>query len=108
MMLPVPWLQEQNDSSQQKPFSPAMSVPSTTMSKGDFGSGGSMSMTLQRGKLEFVMPTPVEKGPKLDDGGSGGDIGKNNRNGEPLMPPALRKLGILQHCSWLSLRSLLT
>jgi hypothetical protein len=49
---------------------------------GDMGSGSSMSATMERSKLSFVMPTPVVQGPKLDDGGSGGDIGKHNHNGE--------------------------
>jgi len=64
-------------------FSPSMSVPLTTMKggPGDMGSGGGGSATMERSKLSFVMPTPVVQSPKLDDGGSGGDIGKNNRNG---------------------------
>lgn len=31
--------------------------------------------------MNFVMPTPPAQAPKLDDGGSGGDIGKHNHNG---------------------------
>ncbi|GAX80601.1 hypothetical protein CEUSTIGMA_g8036.t1 [Chlamydomonas eustigma] len=54
----------------------------TMMAKGgDMGSGSSMSATMERSKLSFVMPTPVVQSPKLDDGGSGGDIGKHNHNG---------------------------
>ncbi len=36
---------------------------------------------MERSRLEFVMPTPPAVAPKLDDGGSGGDIGKNIHNG---------------------------
>lgn len=57
-----------------------MSVPNVTMAR-DYGSGGSMGATLERSKLQFVMPTPVQQGPKLDDSGSGGDIGKIIHNG---------------------------
>jgi hypothetical protein len=46
---------------------------------GGGGAGGAGLM--ERRSFNFVMPTPVVKGPKLDDGGDGGDIGKNNRNG---------------------------
>jgi len=69
---------------QNNMLSPMMSVPNVTMAKGggaNFGSGGSLGMTLEKSKLEFVMPTPTVQGPKLDDGGSGGDIGKNIHNG---------------------------
>lgn len=47
------------------------------------GMGGSLggSATLERSKLSFVMPTPTVQAPKLDDGGSGGDIGKIIHNG---------------------------
>jgi len=66
-----------------------MSVPNVTMAKGgggggggkDFGSGSSLSMVMERSKMEFVMPTPPQQAPKLDDGGSGGDNGKNIHNG---------------------------
>lgn len=66
-------------------FNPMMAVPSVTMAKGggggNFGSGGSLGATLEKSKLEFVMPTPPAQAPKLDDGGSGGDIGKGIHNG---------------------------
>eukprot|EP00197_Chlamydomonas_leiostraca_P002373 CAMPEP_0202858132 /NCGR_PEP_ID=MMETSP1391-20130828/788_1 /ASSEMBLY_ACC=CAM_ASM_000867 /TAXON_ID=1034604 /ORGANISM="Chlamydomonas leiostraca, Strain SAG 11-49" /LENGTH=566 /DNA_ID=CAMNT_0049537017 /DNA_START=145 /DNA_END=1845 /DNA_ORIENTATION=+ len=63
-------------------FNPSMGVPDVTMAKGgDMGSGGSMGATMERGRMQFVMPTPVIQGPKLDDGGSGGDIGKIIHNG---------------------------
>eukprot|EP00879_Flechtneria_rotunda_P000742 GHRR01000862.1.p1 GENE.GHRR01000862.1~~GHRR01000862.1.p1 ORF type:complete len:642 (+),score=246.10 GHRR01000862.1:97-2022(+) len=61
-----------------------MSVPNVTMAKGggrDMGSSGSLGMVLERSKLEFVMPSPPQQAPKLDDGGSGGDSGKNIHNG---------------------------
>ncbi len=61
-----------------------MAVPNVTMAKGggqDFGSGSSLGAVLERSKLEFVMPTPPQQAPKLDDGGSGGDIGKGIHNG---------------------------
>ena len=61
-----------------------MGVPNVTMAKGgtqDFGSGSSLGAVLERSKLEFVMPTPPQQAPKLDDGGSGGDIGKGIHNG---------------------------
>jgi hypothetical protein len=45
------------------------------------GSGSSLGATMERSKLQFVMPTPPSVAPKLDDGGSGGDIGKHNHNG---------------------------
>lgn len=45
------------------------------------GSGSSLGMVLERAKVEFVMPTPPQRAPKLDDGGSGGDDGNHNRNG---------------------------
>jgi hypothetical protein len=38
-------------------------------------------MVLEKSKMEFVMPTPPQQAPKLDDGGSGGDNGKNIHNG---------------------------
>ncbi|MEW5298394.1 MAG: hypothetical protein WDW38_000873 [Sanguina aurantia] len=48
---------------------------------GDMGSS-SMSATRTRTPLQFAMPgPPVTQGPKLDDGGSGGDIGKIIHNG---------------------------
>lgn len=66
-------------------FNAAMSTPMTTiMAKGGgggMGSGSSLGATMERSKMNFVMPTPVIQGPKLDDGGDGGDIGKINRNG---------------------------
>jgi hypothetical protein len=60
-----------------------MAAPATVMAKGggDMGSGGSLGMVLERSKVEFVMPTPPQRAPKLDDGGSGGDDGKHNHNG---------------------------
>ncbi len=48
---------------------------------GDMGSGSSLSQTMERQPLQFVMPTPVVQGPKLDDGGDGGGDGKHNHNG---------------------------
>lgn len=73
-------------------FYPSMGVPDVTMAKGapDYGSGGSMGATMERGRMQFVMPTPVVQGPKLDDGGSGGDIGKIIHNGA-------RQLALLLH-----------
>lgn len=66
-------------------FNASMGVPNTTMARGggggDMGSGSSLGATMERSRMNFVMPTPVVQGPKLDDGGSGGDIGKINRNG---------------------------
>lgn len=42
----------------------------------------SMSATRERTPLQFAMPSPpAPQGPKLDDGGSGGDIGKIIHNG---------------------------
>jgi hypothetical protein len=65
-------------------FNPSMGVPNVIMAKGGMGSDGSMggSATMERGRPSFVMPTPTVQGPKLDDGGSGGDIGKIIHNGE--------------------------
>ncbi|GFR46673.1 hypothetical protein Agub_g8288 [Astrephomene gubernaculifera] len=67
-------------------FDPKMSVPNVFAAKGggggqNFGSGGSLGAVMERSRLEFVMPTPPAVAPKLDDGGSGGDIGKNIHNG---------------------------
>jgi hypothetical protein len=64
-----------------------LSVPKVTMAGPSFGAGG--SATMERSRMNFVMPTPVVQGPKLDDGGDGGDIGKINRNGEGCSPPRL-------------------
>jgi hypothetical protein len=63
-----------------------MSVPNVTLAKSggggqNFGAGGSLGMVLEKSKMEFVMPTPPQVSPKLDDGGSGGDSGKNIHNG---------------------------
>jgi hypothetical protein len=64
-----------------------LSVPEASMGKvymkggGDMGSGSSLSQTMERQPLQFVMPTPVVQGPKLDDGGDGGGDGKHNHNG---------------------------
>lgn len=81
-------LQEAHKDGVQGSFNAAfMAVPNVTMAKGgggggkDMGSGGSLSMTVERSKLQFVMPTPPQQAPKLDDGGSGGDNGKNIHNG---------------------------
>lgn len=71
----------------QGAFGAFMSVPNVTMAKGgggggqNYGASGSLGMVLERSKLEFVMPTPPQQAPKLDDGGSGGDSGKNIHNG---------------------------
>jgi hypothetical protein len=46
-----------------------------------YGSGGSLSATLERRRLEFIMPTPPHVAPKLDDGGDGSGGGKNLHNG---------------------------
>ncbi|GLC55983.1 hypothetical protein PLESTB_001051700 [Pleodorina starrii] len=67
-------------------FDPLLSVPNVVAAKGggggqNFGSGGSLGAVMERSRLEFVMPTPPAVAPKLDDGGSGGDIGKNIHNG---------------------------
>jgi hypothetical protein len=65
-------------------FSPSLSVPDTVMAKGEgqnFGSGGSLGAVMEKSKMQFVMPTPPQQAPKLDDGGSGGDSGKNIHNG---------------------------
>ncbi|PNH06811.1 hypothetical protein TSOC_006794, partial [Tetrabaena socialis] len=67
-------------------FDPSLSVPNVVAAKGGGGGGGmgsnsSLGAVLERSKLEFVMPTPPAQAPKLDDGGSGGDIGKHNHNG---------------------------
>ncbi|KAJ9513225.1 hypothetical protein QJQ45_029514 [Haematococcus lacustris] len=64
-------------------FSRSLSVPNIVCARGggDMGSSGSLGMTMERSKLQFVMPTPTVQGPKLDDGGSGGDIGKIIHNG---------------------------
>lgn len=47
----------------------------------EYGSGGSLSATLERRRLEFIMPTPPHVAPKLDDGGDGSGGGKNLHNG---------------------------
>lgn len=78
------FLQESNMNFQPiNQFSPSMGVPDVTMAQGsrDMGSFSGAGATMERGKMNFVMPTPVVQGPKLDDGGDGGDIGKINRNG---------------------------
>ncbi|GIL62854.1 hypothetical protein Vafri_17075 [Volvox africanus] len=67
-------------------FDSNISVPNVVAAKGggggqNFGSGGSLGAVMERSRLEFVMPTPPAVAPKLDDGGSGGDIGKNIHNG---------------------------
>lgn len=63
-----------------------LSVPDVVMAKGGkggggFGAGGSMGAVLEKAKISIVMPTPPQQAPKLDDGGSGGDIGKIIHNG---------------------------
>jgi hypothetical protein len=40
-----------------------MAVPNVTMAGANFGSSGSLGATMERGRLEFVMPTPVQQGP---------------------------------------------
>ncbi|KXZ54311.1 hypothetical protein GPECTOR_5g396 [Gonium pectorale] len=67
-------------------FDPLMSIPNVVAAKGggggqNFGSGGSLGAVMERSRMEFVMPTPPAVSPKLDDGGSGGDIGKGIHNG---------------------------
>lgn len=81
-------LQEAYKGGAQQPLNAQLSVPAVTMAKGgggggggNFGSGSSLSMVMERSKLEFVMPTPPQQAPKLDDGGSGGDDGKHNHHG---------------------------
>jgi hypothetical protein len=79
--------QEAHKGETQQPLNAHLSVPNVTMAKGgggggkDMGSGSSLSMVMERSKLEFVMPTPPQQAPKLDDGGSGGGDGKHNHNG---------------------------
>lgn len=78
--------EEANGQHQQGPsnsgFDVNMSVPNFTMAGGGgFGSNSSLGAVMEKSRLNFVMPTPVVQGPKLDDGGSGGDIGKRNHNG---------------------------
>eukprot|EP00878_Enallax_costatus_P032331 GHUV01035524.1.p1 GENE.GHUV01035524.1~~GHUV01035524.1.p1 ORF type:complete len:185 (-),score=68.57 GHUV01035524.1:1002-1505(-) len=53
------------------------------MAKGgqNYGSGSALGAVLEKSKLEFVMPTPPQQAPKVDDGGSGGNSGKNIHNG---------------------------
>lgn len=63
-----------------------MSVPNVTLARaggggGNMGSGSSLGAVMERSKMSFVMPTPTQQAPKLDDGGDGGDIGKHNHNG---------------------------
>lgn len=59
-----------------------MGMLNVTMAKGgDMGSGSSLSSTMERKPLSFVMPTPVVHGPKLDGGDGGDGIGKHNHNG---------------------------
>lgn len=54
----------------------------TMMAGNPFGSfGGSLGATMERSPLSFVMPTPVQKQPVLDDGGDGSGIGRRNHNG---------------------------
>jgi hypothetical protein len=48
---------------------------------GSGGPGGSLSATLEKRRLEFIMPTPPHVAPKLDDGGDGSGGGKNLHNG---------------------------
>ena len=55
--------------------------PTMNGNMGSFGGGG-MSALMERGRRDFVMPSPPAPTPKLDDGGSGGDIGKIIHNGE--------------------------
>lgn len=77
-------LQETNKGGElQGMMGPFMSVPNVTMAKSgsNYGSGSSLGMVLEKSKMEFVMPTPPQQAPKLDDGGSGGDSGKNIHNG---------------------------
>lgn len=47
----------------------------------DMGSGSGLSSVLSPRRMAFVMPRPVVKGPKLDDGDGGDGIGKHNHNG---------------------------
>jgi len=59
-----------------------MSIPDITMaSKGGGGMGAYQSATLEKSKVSFVLPETKPDKPKLDDSGSGGDIGKINING---------------------------
>lgn len=83
-MFGLPAIPQEGHWLQGSSFSPMMGVPDVTMAGASFGSSGSLGATMERGRLEFVMPTPVQQGPKLDDGGDGGDIGKIIHNGEGL------------------------
>ncbi|KAG2496868.1 hypothetical protein HYH03_005269 [Edaphochlamys debaryana] len=77
--------EEQSKGEFQAGFDPMMSIPNIVAAKGggsaDMGSSGSLGAVMERSRLEFVMPTPPSVAPKLDDGGSGGDIGKGIHNG---------------------------
>lgn len=77
---------QEEASKENEAFHVNLSVPDVTCAKGggggkDYGSGGSLGTVLEKSKLSFVMPTPPASSPKLDDSGSGGDIGKIIHNG---------------------------
>lgn len=67
------------DNSGANNFGLNAAVAKWTMAGGNFGSFG--GATKERSPLAFVMPTPVQKQPVLDDGGDGSGIGKHNHNG---------------------------
>lgn len=74
------------EAAKEEGFNPQLSIPDVSCAKGggggqSMGSGGSLGTVLEKSKMDFVMPTPPVTGPKLDDSGSGGDIGKINVNG---------------------------
>jgi len=71
-------------------FGPALSVPGAAVAAGGVGGGfasegmgstSALGAVMERAKMNFVMPTPVQSAPKLDDSGSGGDDGKHLNNG---------------------------
>ena len=71
-----------SSSNNKSSSSSSNSMGPVQMAKGGMGGSLGGSATLERSKLSFVMPTPTVQQPKVDDGGSGGDNGKNLHNGE--------------------------
>lgn len=75
-------------SSSQRFFVPSLSVPNGPVARSgggemerNMGSGSMLGAVMERAKMNFVMPTPPQQGPKLEDGDNGGNIGKHNHNG---------------------------